>query len=305
MSKTKKKATKASPSTPTKRAPGAPSSLMVIQPVIAKRWLEKLGKNRKVIKRHLETMEKVFRAGKFAPPGKGKATGDTIKFDVDGNLIDGQHRLQACVNTGVAFESYVVFGVDPEVFPMIDQGKSKTAAHILSAEGVENYGTVAATVRSIHGIKRAISTGTMPGSLGWTLKDRLQSDEIRAFTLEHEALLAEAVTTVRSTEARTILKPPSNFAALYFIFAKLNHQRTKEFFILLAEGAGLETDDPIYRLRQTLISCLGDKLNRRSAPWKAAVTIKAWNAWLRGDTVRQIRFRTGEDFPKPRARAKS
>ena len=38
-------------------------------------------------------------------------TGDTIKFDVDGNLADGQHRLEGIKSSGVGAWSYIVFDV--------------------------------------------------------------------------------------------------------------------------------------------------------------------------------------------------
>lgn len=283
---------------PTKRQHGA--KLMTIHPTIAEKWIEKLGRNRKVIPTHLRRLEKVLQDGEFV------VTGETIKFDKDGNLIDGQHRLMACRNTGIPIESWVVFGLEPEVFDKLDQGKMRTAAHVLSIEDVKDSRTVAATVVAIRGIEIAIKSGNMPGGAGWTLKERLEPYDVRQFALDNRDLLEESVAAIRNhADARALLKPPSTFGALYFLLAKKNYQRTVEFFELLSSGTGLDNKSPILKLRQTLIGCLTDKLNRRSAPWKAAVTIKVWNAWLAGEEMKTIRFRTNDErFPKPRMRSK-
>lgn len=41
--------------------------------------------------------------------------GKTIVLDRNGRLIGGQHRLHACVKSGVPFRTLVVWGVDPDV----------------------------------------------------------------------------------------------------------------------------------------------------------------------------------------------
>ena len=46
-------------------------------------------------------------------------TGATIVFGKSGRLLDGQHRLRACVRSGKPFRSYVVFGIDDSAFSFI------------------------------------------------------------------------------------------------------------------------------------------------------------------------------------------
>ncbi|WP_460985736.1 ParB N-terminal domain-containing protein, partial [Staphylococcus aureus] len=68
--------------------------------------------------------------------GDWKNAGDTIRFDKDGSLIDGQHRLLACVNTNLAQNFLIVYGLDSEVFDVIDNGKGRTNADVL---GMKHY----------------------------------------------------------------------------------------------------------------------------------------------------------------------
>jgi hypothetical protein len=53
-------------------------------------------------------------------------TGATIVVGKMGRILDGQHRLIACVNAGVPFMTYVVFGVDENNFDRIDTGRRRS-----------------------------------------------------------------------------------------------------------------------------------------------------------------------------------
>ena len=278
-----------------------PSSakLMVIQPVVAAHWLEKNKHNRTIVKAHRERLKNIVVSDEY------DVTGDTIKFDWDGNLLDGQHRLMACVETGIAIETWVIFGLDPKVFAKIDQGAVRTNAHVVGIavdghDGFKDTRTTAAAIKGIFGIQNAIQSGTLPKNVQWHLNERLEASVVRAFAREHEALLVEAVTSVRGPEARSVMRPPGAFAAVYFVLAQKNHSRAREFFTSLGSGANLGSTSPILKLRLLLVNSIGDK--SRTGPWKTAITIRAWNAWLKKKQVRQLRFGDNDTFPKPRAR---
>lgn len=46
--------------------------------------------------------------------------GDSIKFDVNGNLIDGQHRILSHIGANKAFPTFVIMGLPPEAIGQID-----------------------------------------------------------------------------------------------------------------------------------------------------------------------------------------
>ncbi len=53
--------------------------------------------------------------------------GETIAFSKSGRLLDGQHRLTACVNTGKAFQTVIIKGIEDEAaFGTIDTGKPRS-----------------------------------------------------------------------------------------------------------------------------------------------------------------------------------
>jgi len=52
-------------------------------------------------------------------------TGEPIKFDVIGRLIDGGHRLRAIIALGESVPMFVVWGCPVETFHLLDQGRAR------------------------------------------------------------------------------------------------------------------------------------------------------------------------------------
>jgi hypothetical protein len=92
-------------------------------------------------------------------------TGDTIKFSTKGKLLDGQHRLDACVKTVTPFESHVVFGLDPTIFDVLDQGRKRTAGDILAKEGIADHNVIAAAIGWVLRIRAAQSGNLREGGM--------------------------------------------------------------------------------------------------------------------------------------------
>lgn len=81
--------------------------------------------------------------------GNWLETGATISFDIKGMLVDGQHRLLACVKSGHTQTFDVVYGLPEKAFGVIDNGKTRTNSEILSMMGYDNSSVLSAMVRSI------------------------------------------------------------------------------------------------------------------------------------------------------------
>jgi hypothetical protein len=63
--------------------------------------------------------------------------GETIAFSKSGRLLDGQHRLTACVNTGKAFQTVIIKGIEDEAaFGTIDTGKPRSVTDLMSLQGL-------------------------------------------------------------------------------------------------------------------------------------------------------------------------
>lgn len=74
--------------------------------------------------------------------------GESIVFANTGELIDGQHRLEACRQSGIGINALVVEGIDPSAKATVDQGSARTTGDILQMTGTE-YGNITASIAKL------------------------------------------------------------------------------------------------------------------------------------------------------------
>jgi len=122
---------------------------MTITPEMATAILENCqGSNRSVSD---ATVAKYSADMKF---GKWRITHQGIAFSKSGQLLDGQHRMWAIVQSGVAVEMKVTFGLDSEAMLSIDQNRPRSVADAFAIKGMSSASRFVACVRAI-----AIITG--------------------------------------------------------------------------------------------------------------------------------------------------
>lgn len=126
------------------------TEILEITPEIARQMMSQNSKNRPINGKRVDDLARELSSGRFV------FNGDTVRVDEDGILLDGQHRLAACIKTGISFQAVVVTGLPRSVMPTIDQHSKRTIGQVLSLEGVIHANQTAAIVRMIYGI----ATGT-------------------------------------------------------------------------------------------------------------------------------------------------
>jgi len=255
----------------------------------AKKYLATMGRNRKkkgrLRQRYIEAMEK----------GQWKLTGESIKFNTKGELIDGQHRLEAVIETGKEIEILVCRNVPDEAFMELDTGGTRTPSDLLTVAGYDYTSGVASAIRNLTSIYEIEAGGLAGSSLG---RRRVDPESLLEYAEQHGDELVAAVKKTMSREAKVVCGPPSLFAALYFIFAEHNKKGADEFFDSLIDGTNLQRGGPVYELRRLLLQFAADKHNKRPNFYKAAITIKAWNAFQNRREVRALRYTENEEWPE-------
>lgn len=193
-----------------------------ITPDLAKRMLEMNIGNRAPVERRHDY-------AKWMKEGAWGLTGSTIVFADDGTLLDGQNRLMACVEAGVPFQSYVVFGVSRSTFAMIDRGKMRGPRDALSIMGVKNNTHVASALRWIILLKtKRVKT-----------RESFEPTQIAAaYEQSDKHLLDEAVSYAVKLYAAfpSDRFPHGSVASIYYLFHQVNPTLAGEFFEHLIRG---------------------------------------------------------------------
>lgn len=147
------------------------STIEVITPEKAAEYLNHNVHNRKLNKGQVAYYARMMSEGKWA------LNGQAIVFDTEGNLLDGQHRLQAVIMAQVPIQSFVVRNIVGGAFTTIDQGKARTASDVFSIEGIPNFTLVPAAIRRlIRFIRGAKVTSLSTFTHGTSISDRYNGD---------------------------------------------------------------------------------------------------------------------------------
>ncbi|WP_320055727.1 hypothetical protein [Desulfuromonas thiophila] len=105
------------------------TSFVFITPQVASEMLKNNKGNRPISPARADKYVQDMRMGNW------KITHQGIAFDSAGNLIDGQHRLLAIVKSGKSIMMNVSYGLDADVFDVLDTGGNRSRADVLSIAG--------------------------------------------------------------------------------------------------------------------------------------------------------------------------
>jgi hypothetical protein len=226
--------------------------------------------------------------------GEWIMNGESLKFSTEGLLIDGQHRLMGVIIAKINIDLMSVFGLPPNAFQTIDDGKKRSPGDVLHIHGVENANSTAAAIKFIIRYKKGVSNRSVNANgkisnqdvLNWYKKHPSISDDIR-FSY-----------TLYDASGRIILTP-SKICAYYFLFSEIDKNDAGKFLSRLAIGSELKRKDPIFLLRSKLVEAKINKQVSLSGVVEQALIIKAWNKWRSKSSISILKWDAHrEPFPK-------
>lgn len=250
-----------------------------VSPKKAAEWLTRNISNRPLSMTTVGLYKKAIEADAW------KLNGDCIRFNGNGDLIDGQHRLTACVQAGKGFETYVVRGLDHDAFDTIDQGKKRTISDVFARQGYKHYVTLASAVRWLwryeHGM---VECGPM------------RPDEANEL-LEQNPAVHHAVEVARGLTGHQKLLHPGMLGFLIYECGRTDEDAAETFWTAVVAGEQLKRDSAAYRLHQRLIKNLG-AVAKVPSDTLCALAIKAWNFHRTRKPCGTLKWSEGEDFPQ-------
>lgn len=205
-----------------------------------------------------------------------------IAISLDGRLLDGQHRLLACILAQKSIEITVTYDCDSATFQFLDQGTIRTTAGILSTLGYEATKHLAAIARQVVLFKQGKS-----GS-----NDPVIPVEVTAFVKANREALDYSVRVTGN-----VRRYPAVLGAVHFIFSTLPLSgalaKADAFIETFRDGLGIESKtNPIYQLKKKLDNRPAgiSFMHRDVLAW----TFKAMNAHFNGEELRSLTPRASE-----------
>jgi len=260
------------------------AQILLVTPEMASDWLSHrtYDKNRKISKTVVTRYMGDMKAGRW------KTTRQGLIFDTHGDIIDGQHRLQAVANGEIAIAFWVYPNEARDTFDALDQGYKRQAAHLL---GVPNSTTVAAGARYL---------AALADDDPWDMPrfGRITAPEIYATVQEWPELTRFSVPCAEIRIATWITGAPH--LAVLAQAARTEHgtpEKIEAWRTGLLTGDNLSAYDARLQLRNRFIRQhrnMGGSKNRNLV---YSLIVKSWNAWVEDKGVAVLRWTPAERIP--------
>jgi len=247
---------------------------MNVSPEKAALFLTKNKKNRRVDKTRVQKYVNDMKNGHWC------LNGDAIRFCEEGYLIDGQHRLNAIIETGRDFVFLVIHNVESESKRTIDTGKARTGSDVLSmfsGVGTRDSGALSSAISKLmlYDAERSIAGGG--ASSAFTSNSAIEEFYKKNSVQLNNSL--EFLSEIIDTNAMLLSRAESLF--LHVVFSRIDAVEANEFIKKIITGLGMEAGSNEHLLR-TLLTKKAMKNIKISTPEVLYTVIRAWNYNRRG-----------------------
>lgn len=259
---------------------------MIVSPAQAVAWLDSNTHNRPLSDSVVIKYQKDMAAGRW------KYNHLAILFDTTGKLLDGQHRLWACVESGVSFDTDVVFGAEPDVQDTLDDPFIRSAGHQGALGGAKNATNAAAIAKLILTYRERGTMVSMNNP-----KNSPTKSQIIELVKSGDAQLEDAASRV--CQLSKALCRASIVGFCYYLFSLQNTVLAGRFFGELQSGVGLSRGNPALLLREKLRVNAAAKA-KLPALHLIALFFRAWSSYRDGRDLKILKtWRC--DGPNPEA----
>jgi hypothetical protein len=233
------------------------SNIETITPELARIYLQNNSMNRPVVQ------NVVLRYKSAMLNSEWQISGEPIIFSYDTSLLDGQHRLMACILSNKNFDTMVIRGVDKSTFAVMNSGKPRNHSHVLSIGNFANASRLAAGAKSYLSYGRTVQHS----------KSDISTTQVLEAARNNPSLIYWAA---RHSKNETNKKLPASIIGL---LAKAEEFYGREkidlFFDKLSSGVNLNVGSPELALRNKLLFTL--KITKVTPEAVRIMIIKAIN----------------------------
>lgn len=223
-----------------------------------------------------------------------------INFDEHMVLSDGQHRITAFERLGVTIRVLVTVGLKESAQSVTDRRGNRTLEDDLGMKGVPNYRKMATLSRMCRAIENGATVKQMIEREGRVYAKTSDINLQRYyFSNQKKMQRLKKVCQHIYRQTRELHINGSVINVLGYSFDRINEDDARAFWDLLGSGVYDDENSPIRQLRQRLVANATSGTQKIPRRVVAALIIKAWNLWQKGETVKQLKFTSGGASPEP------
>ena len=276
----------------TKKRSNLSVDLVYITPQVAKKYLSYNTQNRKESPRNVMFLVEQMKKGLFLE------NGESIVFDNNNKLLDGQHRLMAIAKAGLSFHIPVVRGVMKNTMATYDTGKNRSSIDVLGLNGFKNCGTLSSFVKLIY--KYEIKQSKAKFVNAYNRTETLTNQQILDFCKENNDWVQEIIRNVANIYNKPTTKflGVANLSFIAYLIGGKNPSSKVYDFIKNIYGITRQDGTATSYLYSKLYN---SKINKEplSFYWILGMSIKAWNFYLDGNpAVKYFKFTVDQQLPK-------
>lgn len=218
-----------------------------------------------------------------------RLTGDPLVFNEDGHLIDGQHRCQGCVNSGVSFETVVITGIDPKAIEAAGNVEGRTLQDFLKLDGESNVLVLqkALTLLNAH----------LHGCFIKGRVDRMTAAGQRALLDQHPGIR----NSIRVMDQPNIKQHIDHglATAFHYVADRADPKTTREFFDRLSGKLDCGFGDPEFAFAERCRHANRGGNAKLTRPEKRGLLVKAFGLRQGGKSIQQLKFDPDKARKKP------
>lgn len=221
---------------------------------------------------------------------KWKFNGDTIKVAKNGDVLDGQHRLWAVIESKKSIETIIVYGIERDAFATIDTVRRlRSGADTLALNGVSRYRNIISSALAwLLRWQNGIETYRDP-------RNKIENSDIEA---AWEAYPGMGRAVERAMQLRRLANP-SLVGFFYYVLSNRKADLAERMMTTLEHPEGVSVEDPYFRLRAYFTA---DHHAHKDPLMTIALMIKATNAAHSHKRIKTLVWRSqgkaAENFPE-------
>lgn len=251
------------------------AEITTITPEQAEKMLRGNTKNRNMRDRLVEKYALDMASGNWLPNGEAIVMNGRT-------LIDGQHRLQACIKANTPFRTVLVTGVSLDALHTINTGASRNLSDVLRMNGAEDSRSVAAVVTTgWYWDNGRLSGSHITPSISGLLRWYTENPGVES--------ALDAVRPMRPAPLKV------RWAAMAAVIMKAHQHGMRdaadEFIASIISGAGLAETESVFHLRNLLLTQATAHKKLPTTDLHARI-VKAWNAYILGEEMGSLLWKS-------------